>query len=175
MSHWPLNIIPHSSCTQGTKYRFYRPIYHRNIRYRPVPIQFCQPKVGWLKNQLKIRKITDISAKYWKILIFHRNIESLPHALVGWNFRQNISKYRRYIGKISEIYLGKISEISEIYRQYFKNIDRAFDFLTNNLTAQIRSCFDPKVQISSIFFKKHPKAIFWIQRWVLNLKFDLTV
>ena len=87
------------------------------------------------------------------MLIFRQNIESLPHALVGWNFRQNISKYQRYIGKISELYLGKISEISEIYRQYFKNIDRAFDFLTSNPTAQIRFCFDPKVQISSVFLK----------------------
>ena len=33
-----------------------------------------------------------------------------------------------------------------------------FDFLTINLTVQIHSCFDPKVQISYAFLK-HPKAI----------------
>ena len=68
---------------------------------------------------------------------------------MSWNFRQNIGdilvKYRRYI--------GKISEISEIYHRYFQKIDRAFDFLTNNLTVRIHFFFDPKVQISSVVLK----------------------
>ena len=44
--------------------------------------------------------------------IFPRNIKSIPHVHVSWNFWKNIGKYRKYI--------GKISEISEIHSQYFK-------------------------------------------------------
>ena len=46
-----------------------------------------------------------------------------------------------------------VTEILEIYRQYFQNIDRAFDLFTSNMTSQIRSYFDPKVQILSSFLK----------------------
>ena len=68
----------------------------------------------------------------------------------------------------------KIGNISSICCRFFQNIDRAYDFLTNNLTAQIRTYFDPTIQLSSAF-KKHPTAIFFIQRLILNLKLDLTV
>ena len=48
----------------------------------------------------KIRKIDDISVKYWKILIFRRNIERIHHARVCWKFQENLDKiseiYRRY-------------------------------------------------------------------------------
>ena len=49
--------------------------------------------------------------------------------------------------------LGKISEISAIYCRHCQNIGRAFDFLTSNLTPQIRSCFYTTVQILSVFLK----------------------
>ena len=59
---------------------------------------------------------------------------------MGWNFQKNIDKFKRYN-----------DEISKIYCRYFQNIDHIFDLLTRNLTAQIRLCFDPNVQISSDF------------------------
>ena len=38
----------------------------RYIGYRPVPIRFCIPKVGWAKNQenVEISKNVDVSVKY---------------------------------------------------------------------------------------------------------------
>ena len=61
----------------------------------------------------KIDKITDISMKYRKL--FRQNIDSVPHARMGWKFWKNIDKYRRYI--------SKIPKISKIYWRYFQNID----------------------------------------------------
>ena len=78
-----------------------------------------------------------------------------------WNFWKNIGKISVNIGdisvKIGDI-LVNIGDISVKYRRYIGDVLKistmpAFDFLTRNLTAQIHSCFDPKVQISSAFLK----------------------
>ena len=45
-----------------------------------------------------------IIQKSVKSPIFRQNIESVPHARVGWNFQKNIGKYRIYINKILEIH-----------------------------------------------------------------------
>ena len=87
----------------------------------------------------------------------------LTHACAGIsrNFLVNIEDISVNIGDIS-VNIGDIlvkyhrciGKILEIYRQYFENIDRTYlDFLNRNLMAQIHSCFDPKVQISSAFLK----------------------
>ena len=47
-------------------------------------------------------------------------------------------------------------------------------FFTSDMTAQIGSCFDPIVYISSNFLK-HSTTIFFMQLLILNLKIDLTV
>ena len=80
-----------STFRQGTKNRFFRPIFRRKIGFRPAPRRKIRGKIDHRKNRGKIGKIADFSPKNRKKPIFpSKNPDCGARALV----QEFLKKYR---------------------------------------------------------------------------------
>ena len=116
---------------------FYWLIYCRYIGYRPVPIQFCISKVGWVKNRENVEKIAEILENIY-ISVKYRTYKSRA---IGLEIQQKISKK---FGKKLQ-FIADIVNLSVVFCLFLKKIGRVLTYLTYDLKAQIHSCFDPTV------------------------------